>query len=223
MKTVNILIDYLRTDYKGTIAKIANLTAHGEITFDTLFALFVPRTVVVTECPTTGEPRAFQIVSATQIKTTIAGGVYDLICESVDAFDDESESGSCGAYGAASFNPGASPIGGYVPYMPSPPGMNSQDMDMQRAAGKPYGRVQSRIFVSSFKGTVKISSLDVYPIAYHPDAGRLEMSLIARGRKWLELRGIHHMQYDGPAGYTFSVGGSKSKIKYRVGVLVDSI
>ncbi|EIW53171.1 P-loop containing nucleoside triphosphate hydrolase protein [Trametes versicolor FP-101664 SS1] len=216
MKTVDVLIDYLRTDYKGTIAKVANLTAHGEITFDTLFALFVPRSIVVSECPTTGEPRAFQIVSASKIKSTIVGGMYDLICESVDAFDDANESGSYGAYGAASFNPAAGPNGGFMPYIPTPPGMNPEDAEMQRAAGKSFGRVQNRIFVSHFKGTMKISSLDVYPIIYHPDAGRLEMSLIARGKKWLELRGIHHMQYDGPAGYTLSMGGTKSTIKYRV-------
>lgn len=230
MKTVDVLLEYLHTDYKGTIAKFNNLTAHGEITFDTLFALFVPRTVVVTNCPTTGEPCALQIVSTTKVNTGV--NLYELLCESVDAFDDVSEGGSWGAYSASRFNPtaatsihiGAIPsaysvIPGAYPGLPG----NPADAGISQAARKPFGRVQSRIFVSHFKGTVNISSLDVYPIIYHPDAGRLKMSLIARGKKWLELRGIHHMQYDGPAGYTLSCGGSKSTIKYSVGDLMRHI
>lgn len=232
MKTVDVLLDYLHTDYKGTIAKVANLTAHGEITFDTLFALFIPRTVVVTDCPTTGEPCALQIISATKVNTGGNLPVYELLCESVDAFDDMSEGGSWGAYSASRFNPtaatsaniGAIPsvCSGILGAYPVPP-RNPADAGVPQAARKPFGRVQSRIFVSHFKGTVNISSLDVYPIIYHPDAGRLKMSLIARGKKWLELRGIHHMQYDGPAGYTLSCGGSKSTIKYSVGDLMRHI
>ena len=54
LKTVDVLVDYLRKDYSATLAKVANLTAHGEITFDTLFAIFVPHTTVVADCPVTG-------------------------------------------------------------------------------------------------------------------------------------------------------------------------
>ena len=64
-------IELLRRDYAATLAKVASLTAHGEITFDTLFALFVPRTIVLADCPVTGEPRAFELVSATRFKNGI--------------------------------------------------------------------------------------------------------------------------------------------------------
>ncbi|KAI0672088.1 P-loop containing nucleoside triphosphate hydrolase protein [Trametes maxima] len=218
LKTVDILIDYLRKDYKATIAKVDSLTAHGEITYDTLFALFVPRTVVVTECPITGEPRAFQLVSATQIKTTFSS-VYDLICESVDAFEDSaSTAGARGTYGISSFIPAGTTPGSPFPYIPPSPqmGATGTDTDIRRASGKLYGRVQSRIFLPHFKGTVPINSLDVYPIKYHPEAGRIEMSLIERGKKWMSLRGIHHMQYDGPAAYTVSFSGCKNTIKHNV-------
>ncbi|KAI0752500.1 P-loop containing nucleoside triphosphate hydrolase protein [Daedaleopsis nitida] len=212
LKTVTVLIEYLRKDYSTTLAKVANLTEHGEITFDTLFAIFVPRTTVITECPVTGEHRAFQLVSATKIHT-LSGGVYDLICESVDAVDDVDSSTS--AYGAGAFNP-AAPVLASTPYMPPPlPGM--VDAGLKQASGKTYGRVQSRMFVSFFKGTVKINSLDVYPIEYHPNAGQLEMALLARGRKWVSLRGIHHMQYNGSATFTLSaVPGCKKSIRYNV-------
>ena len=226
MKSVTVLLEYLRKDYSATLSKVANLTAHGEITFDTLFAVFVPRTTVVTECPITGEPRAFQLVSATKIQT-LSGGVYDLICESIDAVDETDASGSTGAYGAGAFNP-AQPVYTPSPYMPPPPPMPGMvDAGIKQASGKTYGRVQSRMFLPYFKGTVKINSLDVYPLKYHPNAVHLEMSLIARGKKWVSLRGVHHMQYSGRATYTISAaGGCKTSINYNVGlsrILTDGL
>ncbi|RDX52360.1 P-loop containing nucleoside triphosphate hydrolase protein [Lentinus brumalis] len=216
IQSVTVLVDYLRKDYSATLSKVANLTAHGEITFDTLFAVFVPRTTVITECPITGEPRAFQLVSATKIQT-LSGGVYDLICESIDAVDETDSSGSMGAYGAGTFNP-AQAVYAPSPYMPPPPPLpGAMDAGIKQASGKTYGRVQSRMFLAHFKGTVKINSLDVYPIDYHTNAGQLEMSLVARGKKWVSLRGVHHMQYAGQATFTIAaVGGCKRSINYNV-------
>ncbi|KAI0372577.1 P-loop containing nucleoside triphosphate hydrolase protein [Pilatotrama ljubarskyi] len=211
MKTVDVLVEYLRKDYKATIAKIAKLTAHGEITYDTLFAIFVPHTTVVTECPITGEPRAFQVASASKMKTSFAS-VYDIVCESVDVFDDVSSSESGGGYGAATFRPTVDPDAAlYYPSAGADP-----DGDLRRATGKSYGRVQNRIFVPHFQGTVKISSLAVYPIAHHPDPKGLKAALVERGQKWLSLRGTHHMQYDGPAAYIHSAGSRKTTIKHNV-------
>ncbi|RPD60608.1 P-loop containing nucleoside triphosphate hydrolase protein [Lentinus tigrinus ALCF2SS1-7] len=216
IKSVTVLVDYLRKDYSATLSKVANLTAHGEITFDTLFAVFVPRTTVITECPVTGEPRAFQLVSATKIQT-LSGGVYDLICESIDAVDETDASGSMGGYGAGTFNP-AQAVYSSSPYLPPPPPLPGVvDAGIKQASGKTYGRVQSRMFLPVFKGTVKINSLDVYPIEFHPNAGQLEMSLVARGKKWVSLKGVHHMQYTGRATYTLSaVGGCKKSVNYNV-------
>ena len=222
LNTVVVLIDYLRKDYAATLAKVANLTAHGEITFDTLFAIFVPHTTVIADCPVTGEPRAFELVSATKLPT-VSGGVYDLICESVDAaFDADPDAESTGGpgprRGAAAFNP-AAPLHSQPIMMPPPVpmgGVPGMDPTLQRAAGKMFGRVQSRIFVPHFKGTVKINSLEVYPIEHHANPGALEMALIERGKKWLALRGVHHMQYKGTATYSLSVGAQKTSIKYNV-------
>ncbi|KAI0767681.1 hypothetical protein C8Q74DRAFT_1370418 [Fomes fomentarius] len=201
LRTVSILIDYLRKDYSATLAKVANLTKHGEITFDTLFAIFLG--------------------SATKIQT-LSGGAYDLICESVDAIDDADSSGTSGAYGAGAFNP-AAPIMPMSPYLP-PPISGSVDVGLKQASGQTYGRVQSRMFVPFFKGTVKINTLDIYPIEYHHNPGQLEMALMARGRKWVSLRGIHHKQYHGPATYSLSgIGGSKKAIKYNINsrIMID--
>ena len=68
---MRVLLDYLRKDYRGTLAHIENLTTHGEITFDMLYAILVPRTVVITECPTTGVLRALRLLSVNKV-----GGAY---------------------------------------------------------------------------------------------------------------------------------------------------
>ena len=84
LSTVSVLLDYLRKDYRGTLARIANLTEHKEITFDMLYAILVPRTVVITECPTTGEPRALRLLSATKMENALFAA-YILLCESIDS------------------------------------------------------------------------------------------------------------------------------------------
>lgn len=158
MASVDVLLEYLRRDYRQTIASIENLTSHGEINFDLLYAIMVPRSTVVTHCPITGELRALQLVSATKIATP-AGFLYSLICEGIDGDD------------------------------PGDP----------KAAG--FFRTQSRVLLPDFDGTVKITSLDAYPIQYHPQEADLRRSLVARGRKWSKLSGIHHMSYNGTAGF----------------------
>jgi hypothetical protein len=78
MASVDVLVEYL---YRGqTVASIENLTSHGEITFDLLYAVMVPLSTIVTRCPVTGELRVIQLVSATP-----AGLWYSLICEGIDA------------------------------------------------------------------------------------------------------------------------------------------
>ena len=223
LQTVSVLVDYLRRDYAATLAKVASLAAHGETTYDTLFAHFVPRTPVVAECPVTGEPRAFHLVAAHRAEAL--GGAFELLCESVDALDEPR--GSAGGYGAGVFNP-ASPGSngsGLLPYYPPPsPTIESADAALRRASGKTYGRVQHRMYLPYFKGTVKICSLDVYPLAFHPQAGILQQALMERGKKWVGLKGVHHMQYDGSASYT--VGGrgmgAKQTVKFEVRAIMVS-
>jgi hypothetical protein len=155
LASVNILLDWLHSDYRTTIATIKNLTSHGEISWDLLYALLVPRSIFIAHCAVTGEPRAFKLNSFA--RTAVDGvPVYQLTCESVDMID----------------RPLTNTVG--------------------------VGRVQSIINLNFFKGTTKIASLNAFPIQYHPDK-TLERKLIERGRKWLSLTGIHHMQYKGIA------------------------
>lgn len=84
--SIRTLVAYLRKNYQSTLAQIDNLTSHGEITFDLLYAILVPRTVITTRCTETGEPRALNLLSATWSDTC-----YTLYCQGVEgaAADDD--------------------------------------------------------------------------------------------------------------------------------------
>ncbi|OCH86747.1 P-loop containing nucleoside triphosphate hydrolase protein [Obba rivulosa] len=202
LSTVGVLIDYIHKDYAATLARLASLTSKGEISYDLLYALLVPRMILVTECPTTGEPRAVQLISATK-----AVSYYDLVCESVDAADP----------GLSTSNPNDG--------WGAPP-----DLDMQAdVVERPFGRVQHRILLFPFADAVEISSLEAFPMQYHPAAAELKETLLRRGRKWLSLRGVHHMQYHAIATQSVSnnapglTGVGKKMIRYDVNsrVMVD--
>lgn len=191
MNTVVVLIDYIRKDFKSTIATIANLTSHGEITFDLLYAIMVPRTVLVTTCPVTGEPRALRLISATKIRT-MSGALFDLLCESMDAVDDNNA------------------MAGDI----------SAEAEVRRAGGgRAFGKVQNRVIIVGFMGTVKINTLEAYPIKYHANETELRKQLLERGRKWTSLRGVHHMQYKGTAALVSGTGGGMKVIKYNVSLI----
>ncbi|KAH8080729.1 P-loop containing nucleoside triphosphate hydrolase protein [Cristinia sonorae] len=202
LSSIAVLIEYLRKDYRSTLASIASLTTHGEITFNLLYAVMVPRTILVTECPSTGEPRALQLMSATKI-LTMSGGFYDLLCESIDAVDQVAQ--NLDSWGGG--------------------GGNSVEAEVKKAGGgKPFGRVQNRVIIPAFKGAVKINSLDAYPLKFHHAQSELKLKLLARGKKWVEMKGIHHMQYKGSAAwYTSMSNGNKKLIKYNVNsrIMVD--
>ncbi|KAI0709960.1 hypothetical protein C8Q76DRAFT_695114 [Earliella scabrosa] len=57
-------------DYRATLTKIPNLTSHGEITCQVLYAILILRTIFITECPIAGEPRALQLLSSTRLNPT---------------------------------------------------------------------------------------------------------------------------------------------------------
>ena len=73
--------------------------------------------------------------------------------------------------------------------------------------------MSNRVLIPEFKGTLKISDLDCYPIKYHANEVELRKALVARGRKWASYRGVHHVLYKGTA--VFCPPGCKP-IKYNV-------
>ncbi|KAJ3792852.1 P-loop containing nucleoside triphosphate hydrolase protein [Lentinula aff. detonsa] len=61
------------------------------------------------------------------------------------------------------------------------------------------GRVRTVVALSAFNGTVKIQDLDVYPLKFHPDYETLRDSILVRAKKWVNLIGVHHKEFDGVA------------------------
>ncbi|KAJ6543189.1 hypothetical protein B0H10DRAFT_2244584 [Mycena sp. CBHHK59/15] len=61
------------------------------------------------------------------------------------------------------------------------------------------GRVTTCIYLRYFKGAVHIDSLDAFPLKFHSAEAQLHEMITKRGQKWVELIGVHHMQYSGIA------------------------
>ncbi|KAI0658105.1 P-loop containing nucleoside triphosphate hydrolase protein [Cubamyces menziesii] len=201
LSSVGVLLDYLRKDYRATLAKIASLTAHGEITFDLLYAILVPRTIIVTECPITGEMRALQLLAAKKIGNDKDYVMYRLLCESVDSLEDAVH-GRSATKSTHHNNPGLQRSLASSPNALRP--------------NKTFGRVQSKIFIENFSGTKKINTLPAYPVQYHRDCGALKEMLMERGKKWASLKGIHHVHYEGTAAFRHGLGSHQTIVKYNV-------
>jgi len=172
--TLDVLIDYFHTDYRATLAQIENLTSHGEITFELLYAILVPRSVMLTSNPLTGNLQALQLTSANLTVPGMGIAFYDVILEGIDV----------------------------------------DDSDVLKMEG--FTRIQSRVVIPGFKGTMKIAALDAYPMIFHPQHVELKEKFLERGRKWAKIAGgIHHVQYEGTGGVRCSNG---KMMKYNVSV-----
>ena len=168
------LFGYYHANFTKTTAapfQKSRLKSHSEITFDLLYAILIPRSVLVTTCRITGEPRALQLVHASVV-CTMKGPMYDLVCESIDVDDTPSPDGNQ--------HPGEAELG-------------------STTAAHSFGRVTNRIILPQFGGTIKINELDCYPLKYHAHEKELRESLVARGRKWVSYNGVHHLVYKGLA------------------------
>jgi hypothetical protein len=146
----------MANDYRVTLATINRLISHSEITFALLYAILIPRSIMVARCAITGLPRLFRLMSWQ--RTGIEGrAMYQLTMESIDLVD--------------------RPVTHSVV----------------------VGKIQTVVFLKAVSGTVKIDSLDAYPLKFHPDEKGLCEAIMKRGKKWVSLIGVHHKQFDGIA------------------------
>ncbi|THU96035.1 P-loop containing nucleoside triphosphate hydrolase protein [Dendrothele bispora CBS 962.96] len=158
LSSLNVLLDSIHKDYENTITFIKRLRAHREITYDELYAIFVPRTILVARCAVTHLPRLFKLVSWNQ--ASVEGRPhFQLNVEAIDLVD--------------------------------------KTVTQSVAVGK----VQATILIREFEGTIPIDTLDVYPLKYHTEPALLRDTIIKRGKKWVDMIGVHHKQYDGVAGF----------------------
>ncbi|KAJ2899676.1 P-loop containing nucleoside triphosphate hydrolase protein [Zalerion maritima] len=68
--------------------------------------------------------------------------------------------------------------------------------------GEMFGWRLSNIQIPPFGGTQAITSLDVFPLSFHADAGELRERLAERGRRFEGLSGIHYVGYAGSATWS---------------------
>lgn len=205
LATLSVLLEYLRKDYRATLERIANLTAHGEITSELLYAILVPRTIIVTECPVTGETRALQLRALRQVKlgSGKASVVWRLLCESIDSLEEAIHGRNV-----------ESNINGRAPQQ-----ANHSSGANPRASGigeKSFGRVETVIYIEPFSGTKKINTLAAFPLKYSRDPEGLKEMLLERGRKWASMKGIHHVHYQGTAAFRLGTSSAQTIIKYNV-------
>jgi hypothetical protein len=174
LSSVNILLSWLESDYSNTLARIKHLKAHGEMTFDLVYSILVPRSLIVTECAVTAQPRVFRLLSTSKVIIDKTLFCYQLNVESIDLLD---------------------------------------RVVTQTVA---IGKAGTSFFLQGFKGTVKINSLDAYPLKYHKDHDELRKTLIERGKKWKGLIGIHHVQFDGIAAMKCGQKLLRHNVKGRI-------
>lgn len=180
------LVTWLRTEYRAALESLASLLAHAEITFDLIWALYVPgKTTLHIPCPTTGEPRAVRLIHAEKCQKAEFGGgsaAFDISGLSV-GFDSANSDNSKFLYRL---------VVEYVETDIGPKGVRYG-----------YAGLGTVVDIPGFTGTKKISTLGVYPLQYYEGPGGpdgLKARLVERGKRWASLAGgVHHLSYKGIA------------------------
>ncbi|KAI0786664.1 P-loop containing nucleoside triphosphate hydrolase protein [Abortiporus biennis] len=187
------LLSYLETTYASTLSTLHALVSNGQITFDLLWALFIPsKTTLYMLCPTTGEPRAVRLIHAERCQKQDQGpgsisAAYDPSGLSVAA--DGSNEHSKFLWRLV------------VEYVEVDVGTKSEPR--VGAVGFGFAGLGTVLDIAGFAGARLISHLGVYPIEYYSGPGGpegLKKRLVTRGKKWAEMAGgTHHLFYQGIA------------------------
>ena len=72
--------------------------------------------------------------------------------------------------------------------------------------GQRFGYASGTLLISPFAGTRHISRLEVYPARFHPSLQDVELTAMARGRRFRDLSGFHHTAYSGTVTYKNFMG-----------------
>ncbi|KAL7275470.1 hypothetical protein RUND412_001577 [Rhizina undulata] len=163
-----LLVDYINSDYAATARRLYPLLEHDEITFDLLWALFLPNTLVYTVCAGSNEPRCLKLDWGEQKETLERGRFFQLDCHYVD-YD-----------------------------------------------GKNFGKASAVLEIDEFRGSRRIDSLGVFPLAYHEDEETMRENLIQRGRKFGSLKGMHYKCYKGLAFFKRKRGVIRVNVNGRI-------
>ncbi|WDK21166.1 ATPase [Colletotrichum graminicola] len=160
---LKVLLKYVDKDYAHVKKSLYPMLENGLITFELLWALFKPNTLVYTTTyGSPDEPRVFKVEQAEKLTSVTKGGFYWIDGKlSVTSF----------LYVAARHQLTLSP------YL---------EFDGKRFG---YGTLYEKIL--EFRGARKITSLCAFPLDFHKDKGAVEAALIDRGKRFVQLGGVH--------------------------------
>jgi hypothetical protein len=65
--------------------------------------------------------------------------------------------------------------------------------------GSEFGHTKVTGYIDPYEGHVPLKQLRAFPLQYHPNKKEIAAALIERGRKFINLRGVHYLGYDGVA------------------------
>ncbi|XP_044717467.1 ATPase family associated with various cellular activities (AAA) domain-containing protein [Hirsutella rhossiliensis] len=151
-KQLKVLIKYLDKDYAKVKESLYPMLDSGVITFDLLWALWKPNTLIYgTTYGAVEDPRVFKVDMAYHQSTIMRGDFYFI-------------------------------EGKYLEF-----------------DGKKFGYGTVAEEISDFQGARKITSLPCYPLRYHKEQDQVQKDLIARGKKFVALNGVHYKCYSGIA------------------------
>ena len=173
LASLRVFLSYIRENYRESLSRIASFTKHGEITFELLYAVLIPGSIILHRCPVTRETLAMRLVLATRVERK-CGPCYLLSLIGLEASATDVKTEGLIA-----------DIGG------------EEDDGARRSKGPRFGYGATRIILDYFEGVQEIHSLSAFPIQYHPEAAQVRAMLVSRGRRWADLAGVHHVQYYG--------------------------
>ncbi|KAK5936447.1 hypothetical protein PMZ80_011313 [Knufia obscura] len=87
--------------------------------------------------------------------------------------------------------------------------------------GKVFGTVTERLPIERFHGARPITTLDIYPLYFHPTPNKIMQSLIERGRNFMSLMGSHHRIYDGVAFRRVKDGLIRKSVQSKIMIDTD--
>ncbi|GKT44370.1 ATPase family AAA domain-containing protein 3A [Colletotrichum spaethianum] len=166
---LKVLLKYLDKDYAHVKKSLYPMLENGLITFELLWALFKPNTLVYTTTyGSPDEPRVFKVEQAEKLSSMTKGEFYW-----VD--------------------------GKYLEF-----------------DGKQFGYGTLCEEVPEFRGARKINSLSAFSLDFHKDKVAIKAALIDRGKKFVQLGGVHYRSHQGLAYYKKKKAVIKVNINGRV-------
>jgi len=172
LKHLSLLADFINSKYASTTDRLIPLLENGETSYELLWALFKPNTIVYTTCLDTEKSLCFRFDMGEE-RTTAAGIAYfHMECRYLDS------------------------------------------------DGAVFGEVSAALGIAKFAGIKRIANLAAFPLAYHPRRSEMRTSLVNRGRRFVSLLGVHHLQYYGN-GF-FMEKGEVVEVPVKSRIMVDA-